>query len=331
MRNSNRSEHRVALITGAGGGMGAACSRSLGRRYRLVLTEFHSQSLAAVVSGLRHDGVEVIGQVVGDISAAETIPALMAIVEKHGGLDALVHTAGISPKMGSWEVLLNVNLGATLHLLDAVEARLLPRSAAVLIASLAGQMFHGTPAIDAMLRGLDGSNLTERLAPLVRERASSPDPLSLSVAAYGVSKYAVSRLCEERAQAWGKRGARLVSISPGLISTSMGLLEANGNPAAAGLAEQAPVGRWGTPLDIADGRIHAVGRCKLHQRMRPARRRRAGGEVQNRPRRGAGQPGGFSFVTVNRFPFRADSQDLIACTSRYTSTGPNAAVTPVAR
>jgi NAD(P)-dependent dehydrogenase (short-subunit alcohol dehydrogenase family) len=232
--------------------MGAAAARVLGRRYRLILAELGAGPLEAVTSALRRDGAEIVGEVVGDIAADKTLRSIEALAAQNGGIDALVHTAGISPSMAPWEKILSVNLSATLDLLDLVEPHLKPRSAGVLIASLAAQTFHGSPEIDALLKTVTAANAITVLEGLVRSVAANDEPLSLSGAAYAVSKYAVLRLCEQRAAPWGARGARITSVSPGLIATSMGLMEANGNPAASGLAEQAPVGRWGTANDIAD-------------------------------------------------------------------------------
>ena len=250
--NTASARRPVAIVTGAGGGMGAACACVLGRRYRLILAELDAKSLAAVTSSLRRNGTDVIGEVVGDISSQEAIAAVEDHATQVGGIDALVHAAGISPFMGSWDRILTVNLGATLDLLRVVEPHLRPGASAVLIASLGAQIFPSTPQIDAELRTVTKSEAVPTLEPLVRSVATDGEPLSLSNAAYSLSKYALMRLCEQRAARWGAKGARITSVSPGLIATSMGQMEASANPAAAGLAEQAPAGRWGTANDIAD-------------------------------------------------------------------------------
>jgi NAD(P)-dependent dehydrogenase (short-subunit alcohol dehydrogenase family) len=251
--SDNSSRLPLAVITGAAGGMGRACSGVLGRRYRLVLAEYNGDALADLAASLRTDGVEVVAEIAGDIGSSDHIAAIADAAKAGGGVAALVHTAGISPSMGPWDKVLAVNLIATLRLLDALEPLLLPRAAGVLIASLAAQRYPGTDAIDAVLRGLRGDSDIGELEGLVRANAASQAPLSLGVSAYGLSKYAVMRLCETRAESWGRRGCRLNSISPGMIATPMGLMEAEGNPAASGLVELAPAGRWGTPNDIADG------------------------------------------------------------------------------
>jgi NAD(P)-dependent dehydrogenase (short-subunit alcohol dehydrogenase family) len=250
--HQQRSQRPLAVITGAGGGIGAACARTLGRRYRLVLVDLKADFLDALIEVLKHDGVDVVAAVSGDLALPATRADVVHAVDEGGGLHGLVHTAGVSPSMASWDRIISVNLAATIDLLDALEPKLLPGAAGIMIASLAAQRFPATAEINRQLADLSSSDLPQKLQSLVHTVAEKDEALALSVAAYAVSKYAVLRLCEQRVSAWGRRGARLTTISPGLIATPMGLMEAQGNPAAAGLAEQAPAGRWGTPNDIAD-------------------------------------------------------------------------------
>jgi NAD(P)-dependent dehydrogenase (short-subunit alcohol dehydrogenase family) len=237
----------LALVTGAGGGMGRACAATLGRRYRLILTDRATPALDTFAVHLAADGIAVAGTVAGDIAAADSITRLASLIDECGGLDALVHTAGVSPSQGDWQTILRVNLGATMELLDAVEPRLRPGAAGVVIASMAAHGFHRTPGVDEAVDTVAAPDVVARFEPMVRAYATAPEPYALGASAYFISKYAVMRLCERRAAQWGRRGARLVTISPGMIATPMGLM----TPDAASLAELAPAGRWGTPLDIA--------------------------------------------------------------------------------
>lgn len=252
MTERPRARRPLALITGAGGGMGAACARLLSTRYRLVLCGRAPEPLAAVTDQLRRDGAEVAGTATGDLADRESIAAMLCMLRSYGPLDALVHTAAVSPSRGSWQTILQVNLASTIDLLNAVEPLLAPGAAGVVIASMAAHMFRSTPEVDAALDTYAPGDAVSALEPIVRAKALTIDPQELSNSAYYISKYAVVRLCERRAQQWGERGARLVSLSPGMVATSMGFLEAEKVPSAAGLADMAPVGRWGTPLDIAE-------------------------------------------------------------------------------
>ena len=123
----------------------------------------------------------------------------------------------------------------------------------MLIASLAAHAFPRSKEVDVVLKSVTAESAVTKLADVVISTASISDPAALSTAAYALSKYAIIRLCEQRAEIWGRRGARLNSLSPGMIETSMGVMEARGNSTTAGLVELAPIARWGTPLEIATG------------------------------------------------------------------------------
>jgi NAD(P)-dependent dehydrogenase (short-subunit alcohol dehydrogenase family) len=189
--------------------------------------------------------------VAGDLAEPATALEIARATSAGGGLDVLVHTAGLSPSLAGWEAIVEVNLVATVRLLDALEPQLQRGAAAVLIASMAGHIFDSTAEIDAVLDTVAEPGLAARLEPHLRRMTNAGGPGDLAASAYGATKRAVLRLCEQRAVTWGKRGARIVSVSPGLIATPMGRKEAAENEAAAALLRATPADRWGTPLDIA--------------------------------------------------------------------------------
>jgi len=251
MTRSAEARRPLAVITGACGGMGLACARVFARHHRLVLTDVSAERLASLAAQLTADGAVVAAQAAGDISGAEAIAAIAQAVEAHGPLGALVHTAGLSPALAPWDRIVEVNLSGTVRLLDALEPRLAPGAAAVLIASIAGHKFTSKPEIDALLADAGAPGLAERARPHLEALAGGADAQLLAATAYGFSKYGVIRLCEQRAGAWGARGARIVSISPGMISTPMGRKEVDENELASSMLKATPAGGWGAPLDIA--------------------------------------------------------------------------------
>jgi len=95
--------------------------------------------------------------------------------------------------------------------------------------------------------------LARLLAPDFVARVSESVGGGLTPAlAYQLSKAALVRMCQQRARAWGARGARIVSLSPGLIATPMGALEFEAQPAKRQLFQLTPLGREGTMVEIAD-------------------------------------------------------------------------------
>jgi NAD(P)-dependent dehydrogenase (short-subunit alcohol dehydrogenase family) len=237
------------VVTGAGAGIGAATARALGREgRRLLLCDVNAAGLAETVRALEADGAASVA-LAGDLAAAGDREALADAVERAGGLAGLAHVAGLSGTMADARRILAVNLVATAQLLE----RLLPLAregaAAVCVASQAGHFLGRgmSPGIAAVI--------DEPLAPdfLARLEAAAGPVATAPAGAYGLSKWGVQRLVVRHAPAWGRRGARLVSLSPGIVDTGMGRgeLAAHGDAMKA-IMEKTPVGqRMGRPEELA--------------------------------------------------------------------------------
>lgn len=209
MRKSARPEG-VAIVTGAAGGMGSHCARLMAEDGwdDLLLCDLFADRLEAVAAPLRAMGARV------EVLAGEiTDPGFMARLEESvaaRGIAAVIHTAGIAPVMGSKDRLLAINLDATIALVDTIRPHMAAGGAAVLFASTAGHM-PVTPELDALFEQPMPPQGTSALLDKV------PD----AMAAYLLSKRAVRALVRREARSFGERGARLVSISPGLVDTVM--------------------------------------------------------------------------------------------------------------
>ena len=237
---------RAAVITGAGGGIGLACARLLGASgHRLVLAEVDARRLAAATSELEHAGLSVVG-VPCDVTDTESVRRLAEASAAAGDLGCVVHTAGLSPAMAGGARILDVNLVGTARLLEAFLPLAGPGSVAVCVASQAGHLAAAaaTAAIDAVLDDALRADFAARYAAL---GAAFSEP----AAAYALSKRGVIRLASRAAPAWGARGARIVSLSPGIIDTEMGRLEAKSQPFMATMVERTPLSRMGRPEEIA--------------------------------------------------------------------------------
>jgi NAD(P)-dependent dehydrogenase (short-subunit alcohol dehydrogenase family) len=147
--------------------------------------------------------------------------------------------------MGDWRTIMAVNLIGPHLTARAFLKQAEQGAAAVFISSVAAHL-DLPPAdtidlLDDPLR-LDFLDLLEaRLG----EQATSHN-------AYCHSKAALNRMCRRQAGAWGKRGARIMSLSPGLIASPMGALEFQNRPAKYDLLARTPICREGTMLEIAD-------------------------------------------------------------------------------
>ena len=209
----------TVLVTGALGGMGEATTRRLAARHpHLLLTDRDEDRLLAARRQVRELGARC-DVVVSDLADAGSVDRIGELVGTHGGLRALIHTAAVSPSMTDWKTLLTVDLLGTIRLLDTVYPHTGPGSVAVCFASLAAHMGRPVPApVAAELAGPLDETIVDRIAAAVDTEPSTG-------MAYIWAKSAVVTLCERLAGAWERRGARIVSLSPGLIDTPMGRLE----------------------------------------------------------------------------------------------------------
>jgi NAD(P)-dependent dehydrogenase (short-subunit alcohol dehydrogenase family) len=167
-------------------------------------------------------------------------------------LGALVHTAGLSPALANADRIIAVNLRGTAQLLDIFVALAVPGSVAICIASMAAYLCPADAMLDDALDNPTDAALIQRLqhvaAKLTDRKLSDKIEPHL---AYAMSKRGVMRMCEQRSGYWAEKGARLISVSPGMIDTPMGRKEVAENAKAAELFAITPMQRWGTPFDIA--------------------------------------------------------------------------------
>ena len=233
----------VVVVTGAGG-MGEAIVRRIGSGGPIVLADVDDTHLAQVADALSGDGFDVHA-VRTDISSGADVTALARTAAELGPIRCVVHTAGVSPVQASSQLIVAVDVIGTARVLDAFETYVNPGTVAVCIASMAGTMTQ----LDAETRQLLATTPTDELHALTVLDPSAMEP----GIAYGVAKRANHVRVEAAAIAWGRRGGRVVSISPGVISTPMGQQELAGpyGDAMRGMVEMSALRRLGTPGDIA--------------------------------------------------------------------------------
>jgi len=230
----------VVAIIGTGG-MGLACARRLGSGRRLVVGDHDRDRLAEVVAVLGEEGHDALDQPV-DVVDPFSVQAFAARAVAEGPLAAVVHTAGLSPTMASGDAVLRVDLVGTAHVLDAFVPHVTDGTVVVCIASMAGHMWPMDAATEVRMAHLPAAELVEAAA-----LGDSPDP----GLAYAFAKRANLARVKGMAAAYGARGARVVSVSPGMISTGMGRQEFEQQPVMAEMLASSPLRRLGTPDDIA--------------------------------------------------------------------------------
>jgi NAD(P)-dependent dehydrogenase (short-subunit alcohol dehydrogenase family) len=244
---------KVLVIIGAGG-MGLAVARRLGAGRTVLLADIGEDVLKAAERTLGDEGLTVATQVV-DVTSADSVQDLAQTAQAAGEVDQVVHTAGLSPVQAPAQAILKVDLLGVALVLDAFAPVIAAGGAGVVIASMAG---HIGAALTPEQENALASTPAEQLLNLP---FLSPDTVTDPAAAYGIAKRANHVRVAAASTAWGERGARLNSISPGVISTPMGQQELAGQAGQLirALVDASGTGRLGTPSDIAAAAAFLLG------------------------------------------------------------------------
>jgi NAD(P)-dependent dehydrogenase (short-subunit alcohol dehydrogenase family) len=227
----------TSIVIGAASGMGAAVARRLVERGPLLLADQNPAGLEQIASDLGG----VVEAVACDVTDQAQIDALFAGIDE---LDVLVHTAGISGSMAPGRRILDVNLMGPARVLRAAEPLLHPGSVAVCVASQSGYMVPESPELFAVLE--------DPLSPAFFDELEKFFDIDVPSLAYQVSKRGVHRLVRRAAPSWGERGARIMSVSPGINDTPMNRLDESNHPIMLDIIKSSPLGRRGTPEEIAN-------------------------------------------------------------------------------
>lgn len=235
----------VVAVLGAGG-MGRAIARRVGSGRKVLLADFDEATLDTAADLLRGEGHDVATRVV-DVSGRDSVVSLVDAAADLGRVTHVAHTAGLSPVQASTEAILRVDLFGVALVLDEFSRIIAPGGAGVVIASMAGHSSAGLTAEQE--KALAATPVQELLALpfLASETMGAPG------SAYALAKRANVLRVQAAAGVWGERGARVNSISPGVISTPMGrqeLASQNGEQMRA-MVGMSAAKRFGTPDDVA--------------------------------------------------------------------------------
>lgn len=236
----------VMLWAGAGQ-IGMAIARRMGTGMKIVAGDKRLENAQTAARTMNEAGFDVTA-VEMDLSSRESIRDLIAEGQKYGEIKMLVNAAGVSPSQAPIETILKVDLYGTAVLLEEVGRVIAPGGAGVTISSQSGwRMPALTPEQDALLA----------LTPA--EELLSLDFLHPENIRDTLHSYQLAKRCNEKrvmAQAveWGKRGARLNDVAPGIVVTPLALDEFNGPRGNfyKNMFAKCPAGRPGTADEIAN-------------------------------------------------------------------------------
>jgi NAD(P)-dependent dehydrogenase (short-subunit alcohol dehydrogenase family) len=242
--SSERPDWPLAVVIGAGG-MGMVVARRLAQRHRVLIADIDAARAAAAAATLRSEGGDASATAC-DVTDPSSVQALAGAVADLGGFQALAHVAGLAPGTVSFDQIVRVNLTGAALVAEALRPLASVGTAAVLVASIAGHNLRLPEAVEALLRAPTDPDLADKLRTVLGAERAVPG------FGYALSKYGMIAYCRRQAAAWGERGARIISLSPGLIATPMGALSYQNNPEKFQLFRQIPLQREGTMLEIAD-------------------------------------------------------------------------------
>ncbi|MBQ8093451.1 MAG: SDR family oxidoreductase [Clostridia bacterium] len=235
----------VCVITGGGSGMGLAAAKEMPKDKIIVLSGRTLKKLDNAVNELTELGYEAYAFAC-DTSEREDVQALAAYSASLGEIRNVIHAAGLSPAMAGPEQLLRVNALGTVHV-NQEFSRLMHAGSVIVDVSSSSAYVLPDFLVGKGLCALAEKDSGHFVKKLLRLCSMVPGDYQKSGLAYALSKKFVIRYAQMCASAYGEKGIRVVSLSPGLISTNMGNLEAG---EGSKMLKYAAERRMGTPEEL---------------------------------------------------------------------------------
>lgn len=236
----------VMILTGAGQ-IGMAIARRMGYGMKIVIGDKRMENAEEITRVMTRAGFDAVS-VEMDLSSRDSILNLIAEARKYGAVSMLVNAAGVSPSQASVETILNVDLYGTAVLLEEVGKVIKEGGTGVTISSQSG---HRMTALTAEADEQLAITPTEELLAL---DILQPGNIRDTLHAYQMAKRCNVKRVMAEAVKWGERGARINSISPGIVVTPLALDEFNGprGDFYKNMFAKCPAGRPGTADEIAN-------------------------------------------------------------------------------
>jgi NAD(P)-dependent dehydrogenase (short-subunit alcohol dehydrogenase family) len=237
---------KIIVLIGTGS-IGQAIARRVGVGKHIVLADLRQENLDAAEKVLTEAGFDVSTAIV-DVSSRQSIQSLIQIATTKGTIIGVIHAAGVSPSQASPSTILKVDLYGTALVLEEFGNVIEQDGTCVVISSQSG---HRLPALTPEQ---DKALAITPVEDLLSLAMLQPEIVADSLYAYQISKRGNSLRVKAEAVRWGKRGARVNTISPGIIITPLAKDELNG-PRGEGyrkMLEISPAGRAGTPDEVAN-------------------------------------------------------------------------------
>lgn len=236
----------VMLWAGAGQ-IGMAIARRMGYGMKIIVGDKKLENAVKTAEIMNQAGFDVVPLEM-DLSSKESICSMIAEGQKYGPIKMLVNAAGVSPSQASIKTILQVDLYGTAVLLEEVGKVICEGGVGVTISSQSGFRM---PALTAQEDELLACTPVDELLELdILQEEHIKDTLH----AYQIAKRCNEKRVMAQAVEWGKRGARLNAIAPGIIVTPLALDEFHGvrGDFYKNMFQNCPAGRPGTADEIAN-------------------------------------------------------------------------------
>lgn len=237
------NEKTVAVITGGGSGMGLEAAKLLGKEQKIILVGRTVSKLENAIAELRAGGAEAEAFPC-DASDRESVKKLAQYAASQGTVKTVIHAAGVSPHMADAEKIFAINAVGTINV-DEEMAEVMGSGSVILnVSSMSAYM---VPEVPKQVYALALKDTGAFLGAFSQMLSAVPAEQHCGMA-YTISKNFVVWYTARMAVRYGKKGIRVVSISPGTFKTPMGEIE---GAEAAAFAERGAMGRLGEPEEIA--------------------------------------------------------------------------------
>lgn len=235
----------VVILTGAGQ-IGMAIARRVSMGKKLIIGDKSRQNGKTITKIMNEAGFDAVF-VECDLSSRESILNLISEAQKFGDISHLINAAGVSPSQAPIETILKVDLYGTAVLLEEVGKVIKEGGTGITVSSQSG---HRMPALGAEIDEQLATTPTEELLDLP---VLQPENIRDTLHAYQLAKRCNVKRVMYEAVRWGEHGARVNSISPGIIVTPLAIDEFNGirGDFYKNMFANCPAGRPGTADEVA--------------------------------------------------------------------------------
>lgn len=229
---------KVYVIFGGSGGMGFECAKLFGDGI-VVISDINEEALVKAKAELEALDIQTYTHKC-DITNEEDVREVANFASSLGELGAVINSAGISAGGTNLPLIMKIDYIGTAIILKEFLPYARPDMAVICLASMLGYRMPKNEEYDNLLRNWSAPDFMDKILVYFKDGGD----------AYAMAKHGVHLLCEEQAKAWGEKGARIISVSPGVIETAMA--KESSDEVLDHLRQMTPLKRNGQAQEVAN-------------------------------------------------------------------------------